>query len=203
MLDDAAIELNYHNQEAVFDWQRVFGDAAPVEIEIGFGKCGFLIGMAADQPDRHFVGIETSRKYYRKGIRKIQRADLSNVKLLLGEALHLFGRYIPENSLAGLHINFPDPWPKKRHAKRRLLSPEFVEVAAQRLLPAANFALATDMEAYMIDALVALRGNTQLEEVFATNSRECEMPRRYSSEYERDFFSAGKTLYYATFRKKS
>ena len=203
MLDDAAIELNYHNQEAVFDWQRVFGDAAPVEIEIGFGKCGFLIGMAADQPDRHFVGIETSRKYYRKGIRKIQRADLSNVKLLLGEALHLLGRYIPENSLAGLHINFPDPWPKKRHAKRRLLSPEFVEVAAQRLLPAANFALATDMEAYMIDALVALRGNTQLEEVFATNSRECEMPRRYSSEYEREFFNAGKTLYYATFRKKS
>ncbi len=203
MLDNASIELNYHTRESLFDWQQVFGDNAPVEIEVGFGKCGFLIGMATDQPTRHFVGIETSRKYYQKGVRKIQRANLTNVKLLLGEALHLLARYIPENSLAGMHINFPDPWPKKRHAKRRLLSPEFVEVAAQRLMPGAELALATDMEAYMIDALVALRENARLEEVFVATSLEREMPRRYSSEYEREFFTAGKTLYYATFRKVS
>ena len=201
MLDDSTIELKYQQSESFFDWAQVFGNAAPINIEIGFGKCGFLLSMAADCPAANFVGIETSRKYYRKGIRKVQRAGLENVKLMLGDACHLLSRYVPDESVVNFYVNCPDPWPKKRHAKRRLFNQGFVEIAAQKLAASGCFALAMDIAPYMDEALLVLRGDARLEPMLVATSRELAAPRAYTSEYEREFLNAGKIMQYATFRK--
>ena len=127
------IEVNYRDMKPPFCWKDIFGNPAPVAIEIGFGKCGFLLDLAAQAPTTNFLGIEVSRKYYRKGLKKVQRAQLPNVKLLWGEAYHIFKRYIADASILKLYINFPDPWPKNKHAKRRLLNAAFASIAAQKL----------------------------------------------------------------------
>ncbi len=195
------LEVRYQNVAPPFNWKQIFGNSAPVEIEIGFGKCGFLIGVARACPAVNFLGIEMSRKYYRKGIKKIQRTDLKNVKLLWGEAFHLFKRYIAHRSVAHIYVNFPDPWPKKRHAKRRLLTGEFLDVAADTLLPGGCLEIATDVETYMADTLKTLQGHERYRCVYSLTNAELDNQRQFCSDYETGFLEEGKTLYYAKYRK--
>ena len=202
MYEHGDIELKYRGIEPPFCWERIFGNTAPVEIEIGFGKCGFLIDIATDRSLVNFAGIEVSRKYCRKGVKKIQRAEIKNVKLLWGEAFHIFKRCVPEASVANMYINFPDPWPKNRHAKRRLLNAGFVEVAAQKLVPEGCLEIATDVKAYMEEALHTLHVNEHYVQLYYTTSEELENQRQYLSEYEKEFLEEGKTLYYAKYQRK-
>ena len=196
------IEVQYQNMESPLFWEQIFGNAAAVEIEIGFGKCGFLISMSSDRPSVNFLGIEISRKYYRKGVKKIQRAELPNVKLLQGEAFHIFKRYVPDESIANLYVNCPDPWPKKRHAKRRLLSSDFIEEASRKLIPAGCIDIATDVPAYMEETLEVFQGSERYRKLYALTHEELNGQRRYFSEYEEQFLQAGKTMHYARFEKK-
>jgi tRNA (guanine-N7-)-methyltransferase len=182
-------------------WETIFGNTLPVEIEIGFGKCGFLIEIATQHPAVNFLGIEVSRKYYRKGIKKIQRANTRNVKLLWGEAFHIFTRYIADNSIASLYINFPDPWPKKRHAKRRLLNAGFVATAARKLSPEGCIEIATDVKAYIYDVMKIFQTIDAYKMVYYTTSKEAKYHRQYRSEYEKEFLEEGKDLHYAKYKK--
>ncbi|PIE33732.1 tRNA (guanosine(46)-N7)-methyltransferase TrmB [candidate division KSB3 bacterium] len=195
------IEVHYQNIESEFNWENIFGNSAPVEIEVGFGKCGFLIGHARANPDVNFLGIEVSRKYYRKGVKKIQCAELKNVRLLWGEAFHVFKRYIPDESVTHIYVNFPDPWPKKRHAKRRLLSREFLDVSARKLLPERCLEIATDVETYMADTLELLRSHERFDYVYSLTHAELNQERPYRSDYEQVFFEEGKSLYYTKYRR--
>jgi tRNA (guanine-N7-)-methyltransferase len=193
------IELTYRTLEPPLCWENVFANASPIEVEIGFGKCGFLLAIAADHPQVNFLGIESSRKYYRKGVRKVRRAELPNVKLALGEARILFQRYFPDASVERVFVNFPDPWPKNRHAKRRLLQPAFLDVLARKVMPGGSVNIATDDDAYSL----------QIQEVFqadarytrqAYQTRQHEEPLRpYVTEYEQMFLDEGKTIHYFTF----
>jgi tRNA (guanine-N7-)-methyltransferase len=202
MKNELDIEVLYQNIEPPFSWEQIFGNAEAVEIEIGFGKCGFLISMASDRPAVNFLGIEISRKYYRKGVEKIQRAELVNVKLLQGEAFHLFKRFVPDASITNLYVNCPDPWPKKRHAKRRLFSPAFIEEAARKLIPSGCIDVATDVPSYMEDTLEVFQVSDSYQKLYALTHEELNGQRRYFSEYEQQFLQAGKTMHYARFRKK-
>ena len=199
MVKTIEIEIQYQNVESEFDWKRIFGNSASVEIEVGFGKCSFLIEMAQAYPMVNFLGIEVSRKYYRKGIKKIQRAELKNVKLLWGEAFHLFKRYVADSSVAHVYVNFPDPWPKKRHAKRRLLNGEFLDVIACKLLPEGCLEIATDVETYMADTLEILQKHDHYGCVYSLTHANNQ--RQYCSDYEKGFLEDGKPLYYAKYRK--
>ncbi|PID58241.1 tRNA (guanosine(46)-N7)-methyltransferase TrmB [candidate division KSB3 bacterium] len=198
---DPDIEIQYQNMEARFSWEQIFGNTEPVEIEIGFGKCAFLIAIARDRPTVNFVGIEVSRKYYRKGLNKIQRAEMPNVKLLYGEAFYIFKRFVPDESITNLYINCPDPWPKKRHAKRRLFSPSFIEEAARTLIPCGCIDIATDVAFYMKDTLEVFQACEAYQKVYALTHDELNGQRRYFSEYEQQFLQSGKTMYYARFKK--
>ena len=201
MCKELDIEVQYQSMEPPFSWQQIFGNSAAVEVEIGFGKCGFLLSMSNDRPAVNFLGIEISRKYYRKGVKKIQRAQLSNVKLLQGEAFHIFKRYVPDESIANLYINCPDPWPKKRHAKRRLLSSAFIEEVSQKLLPEGCIDIATDVPAYMEETLEVFQGSERYRNLYALTHEELNGQRRYFSEYEEQFLQAGKIMHYAKFQK--
>lgn len=130
------------------DWAAFFGRVAPVEIEIGSGRGRFLTDEAASRPGTSFLGAEIEVEYTRIAQARADRMGLSNVRFarLDGKAFVL--SRVPEGSLAAIHVFFPDPWPKKRHAKRRLFSPDFVRAAALALVPGGVLRVATDAPPY-------------------------------------------------------
>jgi tRNA (guanine-N7-)-methyltransferase len=202
-MGDNHIELKYTKIEPPICWEHTFGNTAPVEIEIGFGKCGFLLAIAAHQPTINFVGIESSRKYYRKGVTKVQRTDLKNIRLLWGEAVHFFKRYVPDHSVATIYINFPDPWPKRRHAKRRLLKVEVVELLARKLIPNGGIEIATDVEPYMCQIQEVFRTNNMYEMLSYQTSNPHGKMGLYCSDYELMFLKEGKTIHYVKYKTHS
>lgn len=202
MFEHPEIEVHYQNLEPPFSWENLFGNTAPVTIEVGFGKCGFLIDIAAHHPTNNFLGIEVSRKYYRKGVKKIVRAELDNVKLLWGEAYHIVHTYVPEASVTEVYVNFPDPWPKKRHAKRRLLNPEFITEVSRKLIPGGCVEIATDVEFYIQDTMQLFRTNDCYELLYYKTSADLNSQRQHFTEYEQGFLEEGKTLHYARYRKR-
>lgn len=201
-MDNLDVELKYTDLEPPICWEHIFQNTSPIAVEIGFGKCGFLIDIAKQHPSMNFVGIESSRKYYRKGIKKIQRVQLKNIKLIWGEAFHIFKRYVPDRSIANIYINCPDPWPKKRHAKRRLLQSEFVSLVARKLYPSGCIEMATDVESYLNATKNILQSNNTYEMIYSTTSKHQNNHRQHFSDYEMVFLKEGKTIYYTKYRKK-
>ncbi len=117
-------------------------------VEVGFGNGDALVHMAARDPDANFLGIEVHRPGVGSALRKIHQSGLANVRILCADAAEVFARRIVPASLAGVRIYFPDPWPKKRHHKRRLISPGFVAALHRALAPGGMLHLATDWEPY-------------------------------------------------------
>jgi tRNA (guanine-N7-)-methyltransferase len=134
--------------QAPLDWPSVFGRRAPVILEIGFGNGEALAAAAAAHPENNYLGIEVHRPGVGSLLRRIEVGTLSNVRVLLGDASEILAQRIPDASLAAVHLFFPDPWPKKRHHKRRLVQPEFAALVARKLEAGGYFHLATDWPAY-------------------------------------------------------
>lgn len=200
LVDD--IEVKYRTLEPPICWEQLFENSRPVEVEVGFGKCGFLLNVAAQYPEVNFLGIESARKYYRKGIVKVRRVGLTNVKLSFGEARHVFQRYIPDESVQQVYVNFPDPWPKRRHAKRRLLSREFATVLAQKLVSSGHVDIATDAEPYSRQIREVFQTAPEYDPVYDEVHRYREPFRPYASDYELMFLNEGKPIYYFKYRRQ-
>ncbi|RMF76690.1 MAG: hypothetical protein D6744_12080 [Planctomycetota bacterium] len=115
-------------------WELVFGRTAPVEIEIGTGKAGYLLRRARAHPEIDFLGIEWANKFYRYAADRMRRWGVTNVRMLRTDADHFIKVVCPRASVQILHIYHPDPWPKKRHHKRRLLQSPFVDAATACLV---------------------------------------------------------------------
>ena len=130
------------------DFATLFGRTAPVELEIGTGKGTFMLNRARAYPQHDFFGIEWASKFYRYALDRFARWELTNVRLCRTDALHLVTRSITAGSLAAVHIYFPDPWPKKRHHKRRLLQPLFAQTLLRVLSAGGRLAIATDHAEY-------------------------------------------------------
>jgi len=130
------------------DFRALFGDGAPVEMEIGSGKGGFLLRRARALPDRRFFGVEWANKYYRYAADRMVRWQVPNVRLMRTDAAHLVIHHLRPASLAVLHIYHPDPWPKKRHHKRRLIQGPFVAAATDALADGGRIAIQTDHAEY-------------------------------------------------------
>jgi len=134
------------------DWRQVFGRTAPVVLEIGFGMGETTAAIAAAQPGIDFLGVEMHLPGVGALLRRIDAAGLANLRIARADAVDVV-RQIEPGSLAGVHVYFPDPWPKKRHHKRRLLQPPFVHELALRLAPGGYLHAATDWEDYAQDIL--------------------------------------------------
>jgi tRNA (guanine-N7-)-methyltransferase len=130
------------------DWDAIFGGAGPFVVEIGVGRDTFLIEEARRRPDRRFLGFEYSRERVERLARKIVLARVPNVRLLRCEALQGIARFLAPGSVEAFYALFPDPWPKKRHAEKRLVSPPAARLLATRLVPGGRLALKTDDAAY-------------------------------------------------------
>lgn len=129
-------------------WSDIFDQDAPVILEIGFGMGDAFVTMAQQHPTWNFVGVEVHMPGVGHCLGQINQAELTNVRIHHGDVFPLFVNEIPSNSLDRIHIFFPDPWPKRRHHKRRLLRPDFLAAVWRVLRPGGVIHLATDHAAY-------------------------------------------------------
>ncbi len=149
-----------------------FGRAAPVVLEIGSGMGESTAAMALEAPDVDHLAVEIYQPGLAQLLLRIEQAEISNLRLLRGDAYTVLHEHVAASSLHGVRIYFPDPWPKRRHHKRRLVQPELVTLVTSRLAVGATLHLATDWEPYaqeMLEACLAEPGlrNTAPDE-FAT-----------------------------------
>jgi tRNA (guanine-N7-)-methyltransferase len=143
-------------QSTPLDFERVFGRVAPRVLEIGCGMGETTASIAAAQPHVDFVGVEVHAPGVGSLLKQIDALALSNLRVIQHDAVEVVGAMIAPSSLAGIHVFFPDPWPKKRHHKRRLLQPGFVRALALRLAPGGYLHVATDWEEYAQEILATL-----------------------------------------------
>lgn len=130
------------------DFPALFGSSAPVELELGAGDGSFLLRHVAQNPGHHFIGVERLLGRLRKIDRKGRRLGLNNLRVLRLEASYVLEWMIPPGSLSAIHVYFPDPWPKRRHWKRRLINHRFTCLAAQALQPGGILFVRTDDMSY-------------------------------------------------------
>lgn len=143
------------------DLSSLFAVERPLALEIGCGIGDFLVQMAGQRPELNFLAIDIYNKGCWKTCRKIEAAGLANVRVLRLEARHLLDRYLPARSLAAVFINCPDPWPKKRHRRRRLVNADFLAALRGSLRPQGELYFSSDFEDYtaaVADALTTLPG---------------------------------------------
>ncbi len=168
------------------DLDGLFAAAAPLELEIGCGNGSFLAAWAARNPDRNFLGLERLIGRLRKADNKGRRAQLTNLRLLRIEAAYGVRYLLPPGAVAVCHIYFPDPWPKKKHWKNRLVSPPFVQDLARALAAGGRVYLRTDDLAY----------HERIREVFAEAERFSPIPEPEETadlltDFEREFRARG------------
>ena len=145
------------------DLVQVFGRQAPKILEIGFGMGETTAAIAAAHPEADYLGIEVHTPGVGSLLKLIEEKGIANLRLIQHDAVEVLREMIAPGSLDGAHIFFPDPWPKKRHHKRRLIQPPFVALLASRLRPGGYVHLATDWQEYAEQMLEVLSAEPQLE----------------------------------------
>ncbi len=129
-------------------WTESFNRKAPLVLEIGSGMGETTIGIADAHPEADFVAVEVHGPGVGSLLNAIEKNRLTNVRVIRHDAVEVLEHMIPDGALAAIHLFFPDPWPKKRHHKRRLVQPEFAALAARKLAPGGALHAATDLPDY-------------------------------------------------------
>ncbi|MGA2542095.1 MAG: tRNA (guanosine(46)-N7)-methyltransferase TrmB [Verrucomicrobiota bacterium] len=177
------------------DLPHLFPRLQPVEVELGSGDGSFLVDYAARHPQINLIGVERLLGRLRKIDRKGRRAGLANLRCVRMEAWYFLEYLLPENSVQAIHIYFPDPWPKRKHRKHRLINPPFAKTARQALAPGGVVWLRTDDADYF----------AQMREVFGASPffQETETPAALAglvTDFERDFNQKGIQTLRAAYR---
>ena len=180
------------------DFSTVFGHAASVEMEIGVGKGSFLLAAAAAQRHRNWFGLEIEPEYAELVRLRAARAGLSNLRVERLDGKEFVMRRLSPGCLAGLHVYFPDPWPKKRHHKRRLVDAAWAEAAARALAPACLFRVASDHEDYFALIDEVLSKEPLLEKLTPEEAGDWST----GTSYELKFRKTGRPIYKAVFRRR-
>ena len=179
------------------EWGVVFGSEGPVEIEIGSGKGTFLVEAAGARPDHRFLSIEWALPYAEHLADRVRRRGLENVRVARADAARFLAEHVPAGSVRVLHVYFPDPWPKKRHHKRRLLQPGFIEAAAEALEPGGELRFVSDHAEYFEEARSALAANPDLAEAPVLEEEMTDL-----TNYERKYRAEGRPIHRARFVKR-
>ncbi|MBL8878666.1 MAG: tRNA (guanosine(46)-N7)-methyltransferase TrmB [Phycisphaerales bacterium] len=188
-----------------FSWADVFGEeraALPVELEIGTGKGAFLLRRALALPDRNFLGIEWANEFYRYAADRMARRGATNVRMLRAEASLFMRQTCPRDSLAALHVYHPDPWPKKRHHKRRLFQLAFVEAAISCLKSGARWAIQTDHAEYFAQIRSLLMGHSQLIEAPFDDPAWSVDGARLGTNFEVKYIAEGRPIHQIAFTRR-
>lgn len=180
----------------------MFERSQPLEVEIGAGKGRFLIHRAQANPDINFVGFDYVWKYLKIGWQRVVKRGLPNLLFFKAEANEIVEHLIPDESVSVFHVYFPDPWHKRRHHKRRLLTPEFFTQLHSRLLPGGKLEIATDNFDYMIAFKSSL---VEADEAIWSSMRDTVNTRllnpEFATNFELKYEAEGRDLYYFELEK--
>jgi tRNA (guanine-N7-)-methyltransferase len=188
-------------RDSTIDLDQVFGRSAPHVLEIGCGMGETTVAIAAVHPDIDYLGIEVHTPGVGSLLKQIDAAGLANLRVVQHDAVAVLQQMIAPDSLDGIHIFFPDPWPKKRHHKRRLIQPPFVTLAASRLRPGGYLHAATDWHEYAEQMLAVLGAEPLLENTAAAYA-----PRpdyRPQTKFETRGLKLGHGVWDLVFRRRS
>jgi len=178
-----------------FNWSEFFGNANPVEVEIGTGRGLFLVNAGQQQPETNFLGIELDYKEGRYAARRIQKRQMPNVRILGGDARVAVGKLIVSHSVAAVHIYFPDPWWKRRHRRRRIFSSDFIAEVARILRGGGLLHAWTDVEEYFGVMCEVMRANADFRELPPPAEREPQHDMDYHTNFERKKRQLGLPIY--------
>ncbi len=140
-------------EDSPLDYQKLFGNSNPVVIEIGFGMGNTTAEVAIRRPEFNYIGIEVFLQGFVNLLGILGERKIDNVRIMRFNAVDVLNHMIPDGSIAGFHIFFPDPWQKKRHHKRRLMNPEFLHLLSKKLVNGGYIYMVTDWEEYAEEVL--------------------------------------------------
>ena len=181
--------------------RAIFGNDRPVELEIGCGKGGFLLRQAQAHPDRNYLGIEWANEFYKFAVDRMARRKVPNVRILRADAKHVVIHELPDASLTAIHVYHPDPWPKKRHHKRRLFTPEFVRGAIRVLAPGGRLAIQTDHAEYFEQIVAVTSNEAALTPMSFDNADFGTIGERVETNFEIKYAREGRPIHRLAFRR--
>jgi tRNA (guanine-N7-)-methyltransferase len=197
---DTAPDLVFKLRSIVepLDLAELFPKLQPLEVELGSGDASFFVDYAKLHPERNFIGVERLLGRMRKLDRKGRRAGLTNLRGVRIESLYFLEYLLPPHSVSALHVYFPDPWPKKRHHKNRLVNERFPKIARAALVPGGVVYLRTDDGDYFAQMAEVFEAGTEFQKI-ETPSELAELP----TDFEREFHARGVQTLRAAYQLKS
>lgn len=196
---DVTLETINEDDDRQYDLPDVFGNDNPTELELGIGKGRFLIQQAELRPDVNFIGVEWASRYFRLVAERAAKRGLKNIRILRDDAFHTVDKTLLAESLSALHIYFPDPWPKARHLKRRLIQAPFARIAARLVKDNCEVLLATDHEDYAVQMEQVFLDDPDFEQTFRAIGDEA--PEGVTN-WEVKFREEGRTIHKYRFQRK-
>jgi tRNA (guanine-N7-)-methyltransferase len=194
-LPASEIELVPGNYFALLDPATVFSRPAPLEVDLGCGNGAFLVAMAEKYPERNFLGIERLEGRVRSACGRASRHNVRNLRVLRVETSYAVEYLLPAGSIAAAHLLFPDPWPKKRHEQRRIVTKDFLAAVHRLLVPDGSFRIATDRADYFAVIRELIAHSAFLEEP-ATQEEAFPL-----TTFEKRFLADGAPIYRLLLRK--
>ncbi len=172
-----------------------------LNLDIGCGNGHFLVDIAKENPDRFYIGIEIKFERVCKTISKLSKRNIENVRMYHGDALNFINKNLGDNIIDNVYYNFPDPWPKRRHHKKRLFNAEFLNILCRILKHNGVFTCATDHKEYLEWMLGFIEKDEKFEHVFAEKISN-NIPGYHSTLFEEKWREMGKKIYYFRIIKK-
>lgn len=182
------------------DLEGLFGNTRPVEVEIGTGKGTFLLARAAARPEVNFLGIEWAKAYSEYSADRLRRAGLKNVRILHADATDWLRRCVPEGCLWRVHIYFPDPWPKRRHHRRRSIQTPFLQEIRRVLRPGGQLLIVTDHLGYFQHIRMALANIDRFVPIRFPSMSDSR-GQIVGTNFERKYIAQGRPFYHAALMK--
>jgi tRNA (guanine-N7-)-methyltransferase len=180
---------------------EMFGNDNPVELEIGSGKGAFLLRMARAHPERNFLGIEWANKICQYCADRMVRWGVKNVRMMRTDAKLFLIHKLPPASLSAIHIYHPDPWPKKRHHKRRHFTPDFMEAVVRVMVRGGRLAVQTDHAEYFEQIKAALASREELEPIAFDDPAFGTKEERTETNYEIKYLREGRPIFRLAVRR--
>ncbi len=177
--------------------------AERVVLELGFGRAELLLELAEQNPGRTYLGVEVSRKRVLKAGKRAERRELRNVFMIRAPAEYVLERVLPKEVVEEVWVNCPDPWPKKRHWRRRLVQAPLLELLARALLPGAPLHIATDHEGYRDWIAEVLAKQAAFLNLHAPAAWSATRPERRETAYEEEWRAEGRSMAYFDYRRAS
>jgi tRNA (guanine-N7-)-methyltransferase len=187
--------------EGELDLESLFGNDQPVIMEIGFGNGEATWQMASNEPGRNFLGVEVHKPGVGHLLLKIEEHHIGNLRIACEDAVELLRKRIPDQALSGVRIYFPDPWPKKRHHKRRIVQRPFIDLLARKMNPGGILHLATDWEPYAAHILEVIRASAYFENLSPDGGAGPRPEWRPETKYEKRGERLGHGVYDLVFRR--